>query len=194
MQAAFAFMHMAHSGTSLAAAQRYSRITVVLHWVLAAALLVQVVLGWWMLELPKSPAGLRAGWFNVHKSIGLTLALLIVLRLAWRTTHGAPAADTGTWQRAAAQAVHGMLYACMLLLPVCGFLGSSFTRYPVRWFGWVVPTPHTDWPAAKQLMSDLHYAAAWALVVLVAVHVAAAAWHWVRRDDVPARMGIPSLP
>src|SRR3954467_8165820 len=104
---------------------RYSRAAIALHWILAGALLAQLVLGWWMVDLPKSPPGLRAGWFNVHKSMGMVLAVLVALRFAWRASHppsepdGAPA-----WQRAAAQATHGMLYACMLVMPISGFLGS----------------------------------------------------------------------
>ncbi|MEJ6022059.1 cytochrome b [Ramlibacter sp. PS4R-6] len=172
----------------------YSRATVALHWLLAVLLIAQLVLGWWMVDLPKSPPGLRAGWFNVHKSIGIVLAVLVALRLAWRASHPAPAAHAlPAWQLAAAQATHGALYACMLLMPVSGFLGSSFTRYPIRFFGAALPLPHADWPAAKQLMADFHLAAAYAFVVLVALHVAASAWHWLQHDGVAARMGIPSL-
>jgi len=62
-----------------------------MHWILAIALFAQLALGWWMLELPKSPPGLRAGWFNVHKSIGMTIGLLMLARLGWRLSHVAPA-------------------------------------------------------------------------------------------------------
>jgi cytochrome b561 len=172
----------------------YSRASVALHWLLAALLIAQLVLGWWMVDLPKSPPGLRAGWFNVHKSVGLVLAVLVALRLAWRASHPVEdAAGMPRWQHAVAQATHGMLYACMLLMPVSGFLGSAFTRYPIRFFGAALPVPHVDWPAAKQLMADFHLAAAYAFVALVALHLAAATWHWLQRDGIAARMGIPSL-
>ena len=52
---------------------RYDTVAVFLHWVVAMAILIQLALGWWMIELPKSPPGLRAGWFNVDKSIGVTI-------------------------------------------------------------------------------------------------------------------------
>src|SRR5207245_2618538 len=67
--------------------ERYDKLAITLHWVVAALVLCQISLGWWMLDLPKSPPGLRAGWFNVHKSIGLTIGLLVLFRLAWRIGH-----------------------------------------------------------------------------------------------------------
>ena len=187
--------HMTLSDRHRAArpAVAYSRASVALHWLLAVLLIAQLVLGWWMVDLPKSPPGLRAGWFNVHKSVGIVLATLVALRLAWRASHPVEeAAGLPPWQRAVAEGTHGMLYACMLLMPVSGFLGSAFTRHPIRFFGTVLPVPHADWPVAKQLMSDFHTATAYAFVALVALHVAAAAWHWWQRDGIAARMGIPS--
>ena len=173
---------------------RYSRTAIAMHWILAIALFAQLALGWWMLDLPKSPPGMRAGWFNLHKSIGLTIALLVLLRLVWRATHGAPAdALLPRWQRTAARWAHGLLYACMLAMPLTGYLGSTFTRYPVRYFGMVLPPWNHDWPVAKQLMSNLHYAVAWTFMALLAVHIAAALWHWSLGDGVMDRMGVPSL-
>jgi cytochrome b561 len=172
----------------------YTRIAVAVHWLLAVALFAQLALGWWMLDIPKSPPGLRAGWFNLHKSIGLTIALVVLVRVVWRATH-AVAADVSLqrWQRVAARANHAALYALMLVIPLSGYLGSTFTRYPVRYFGVVLPDWNRDWPAAKQLMSGIHYAAVWLFMALVAVHIAAALWHWLQRDTVCARMGLPAL-
>jgi cytochrome b561 len=187
-------MHARASLQGSLAVIRYSRAAIALHWILAFALFAQLALGWWMLGLPKSPAGLRAGWFNLHKSIGLTIALLVVLRLVWRLTQADPAATLlPRWQRRAARWAHRLLYACMAAMPLSGYLGSTFTRYPVRYFGMVLPQWNHDWPAAKQLMSSLHYAVAWAFMALLALHVAAALWHWSQRDGVTDRMGVPSL-
>jgi cytochrome b561 len=173
----------------------YPRGVIALHWLLALALVAELVLGWWMQELPKAPPGLRAGWFNLHKSIGLTVALALPLRIWWGLTRAKlPRGALPAWQWHASQAAHWMLYACMVVMPLSGYLGSTFTRYPVRYFGITLPDWNRDWPAAKALMSSIHWASAWLFVLLLAVHVAAALWHWSRGDGVCARMGMPALP
>src|SRR5579862_3347911 len=86
----------------------YTRTAVVLHWLIGICVLAQIALGLWMLTIPKSPPGVRAYWFNMHKSIGITLALLIFARLLWRLAHRAPPlpATMPDWQRSAAKASH----------------------------------------------------------------------------------------
>jgi cytochrome b561 len=173
----------------------YTRAAVLVHWVLAAAMLGEIVLGWWMLGLPKTPPGLRAGWFNVHKSIGLTIALVAlpwVLRRLLRPV--AANAELPAWQRHASNVTHALLYLCMLVLPLSGLAGSNFTRYPVLYFGMRLPGWNRDWPAAKELMSTVHVAGVWLLMALVTVHIVAALWHWLRRDTVCGRMGLPPPP
>lgn len=173
---------------------RFTRLAIALHWLLAAALLYQLVLGWWMVDLPKSPPGLRAGWFNWHKSVGLLVGITVLVRLGWRLSHPMPEhAALPRWQAAAARASHLLLYACMLVLPLSGYLGSSFSGYPVRFFGIVLPAWSGSWPVGKSFMSDLHLATVWIFMTLVAVHVCAAVWHWGRGDGVAARMGLPRL-
>jgi cytochrome b561 len=172
---------------------RFTRTAIVLHWLLAAALLYQLALGWWMIDLPKSPPGLRAGWFNWHKSIGMVIGVVVLLRLSWRMAHPAPGhGQLPAWLRRAAQLNHGLLYACMLVLPLSGYLGSNFSGYPVRFFGVALKSWTQAWPAGKEFMSALHYASVWVFMGLVALHVAAALWHWWRRDEVAMRM-LPRL-
>jgi cytochrome b561 len=173
----------------------YPRGVIVLHWLLALALVAEIGLGWWMQELPKAPPGLRAGWFNLHKSIGITVALALPLRIWWGVTRAKLPPDAlPRWQWQASQAAHWALYACMVAMPLSGYLGSTFTKYPVRYFGITLPDWNRDWPAAKELMSSIHWASVWLFVLLLAVHVVAALWHWSRGDGVCARMGMPALP
>lgn len=187
-------MHAHHVDFACSTTNAYTRAAIAIHWLIALALVGQLALGWWMLDIPKSPPGLRAGWFNLHKSIGITLALLVLLRIAWRARRPvAPDASLPRWQRSAARLTHAALYASMLVVPLSGYLGSTFTRYPVKYFGLVLPQWNSEWPAAKELMSSVHYGAVWLLMALIALHVAAALWHWLRRDGVCARMGVPPL-
>ena len=170
---------------------RYDAVAIGFHWVVAALVLAQLALGWWMIELPKSPAGLRAGWFNVHKSIGITIGLLMLARLGWRARHPAPPlpASLPRWQALAARANHAALYACLIVMPLSGYLGSVFSGYPIKYFGVVLP--HWGWasPALKELFSILHFGTVWLLMALIALHIGAALKHLlVNRDGVVARM------
>ena len=165
--------------------ETYTRTAIVLHWLIAAGVFAQITLGWWMIGIPKSPPGLRAYWFNVHKSIGITLGVLIVLRVLWRLAHRAPAlpGSVPRWQRIAARISHAGLYVCMMLMPLTGYLGSSFTKYPIKYFGYTLP--HWGWesPALKELMSQVHYLTVVVFMVLIAVHVAAALKHLLQGND-----------
>ncbi|HEX2200246.1 MAG TPA: cytochrome b [Burkholderiales bacterium] len=169
---------------------RYDRTAVILHWVVGLAVLAQFALGWWMLGVPKGGDGERAWWFNLHKSIGMTLGALVLLRLAWRLRGAPPGLPLPAWQRFAAEASHWGLYACMLTLPLSGFLGSVFSGYPIRYFGLRLPDAALASAPLKNLMSAVHETAAWALAALLALHIGAALWHLARRDGVFRRMWI----
>ena len=175
--------------------ERYGRVAIALHWIIALLVLCQIGLGWWIVDLPKSPPGLRAGWFNLHKSIGLTIGLLMLFRLGWRIGHSPPPLPESTprWQVRAARISHFLFYAALIVQPVVGYLGSSFTRYPIKYFG--VTLPHWGWdaPALKDLCSAVHLGLACLITVLVAIHIAAALKHLlVNRDGVFQRM-LPNL-
>jgi cytochrome b561 len=169
----------------------YHAFSLALHWLVAMLVFGQITLGWWMLSIPKSPPGQRADWFNLHKSIGLTVAALMIVRLAWRRLHRpAPLPQQmPAWQRRAALANHALLYTLLILQPIWGYLGSSFTRYPVRYFGVTLPKWGWDSPALKDLFSALHLGTAWLLALLLALHVGAALKHkLIDRDGVFERM------
>ncbi len=174
------------------AALRYTRVAVVLHWLVAALLVAQFTWGWWMQSIPKQPPGVRVDAFNLHKSAGLLLLALMVLRLGWRLAHAPPPlAGLARGQQAAARATHVLLYALLLAMPLSGYLGSVFSGYPVRWFGLRLP----DWgwsdPTLKNSLGVLHLAASWILLLATLLHVAAALRHALARDGVVRRMTWP---
>ena len=184
-------MKVAAPGFSSENRPRYTRTAIFFHWLLAAGVFAQVSLGLWMIGIPKSPPGVRAYWFNVHKSIGITLGLLVLARLAWRLAHRPPAlpATMVRWQRRAAQVSHYAMYACMIVLPLSGYLGSSFTKYPIKYFGYTLPHWGWDAPALKELCSQVHFVTATLFIVLILLHVSAALKHrFVDRDGVFERM------
>ena len=172
------------------ASSRYTLIAIALHWLLAIGLLYQLGLGVWMEDIPKSPPGIRAEWFNWHKSIGIVLGLFIVLRGVWRLTHRPPQLPTNMprWQAWAATANHALLYVCMIAMPLSGFLGSSFTPYPIKFFG--TPLPRLWEPVAdlKEVFSAIHATCSGVFMVVIATHVMAALWHALRRDGLLKRM------
>ena len=168
---------------------RYTRTAVVLHWLVAAMVIAQVAWGWAMQAIPKSPPGLRADAFNVHKSVGLCILALMLVRLGWRLAHAPPALPAlPRWQQRAAKATHATLYAALLVMPVAGYLGSVFSGYPVKWFGLTLPGWYPKAPLLKQWMSDVHLFTSVVLVALIALHVAGALQHALRGDGVLARM------
>jgi cytochrome b561 len=169
---------------------RYPTAVAVLHWAIALAVIFLVVLGWWMQAIPKEPVGVRAGAYNLHKSIGLVALLLMFARLAWRATHRTPALPPlPVWQRRAALGVHYLLYAAMFADAFSGYLGSATSGYPVKFFGWALP----DWagahPAVKDACSVIHLVTSWLLLGAILVHIGATLYHeWVLRDRLLWRM------
>ena len=172
------------------AAGGYPRTVIVLHWLIAVVVLGLAVLGWWMQVIPKIPVGPRADAYNLHKSIGLTVFVLMAARLAWRASHRPPPLPPlPPWQAWAARAVHALLYAFMFFAAFSGYLGSAVSGYPVKFFGLTLPA----WAAAdselKDACSAVHLWSSWALLAAVGVHVAATLYHqWVLRDGLLARM------
>ncbi|MEO8739360.1 MAG: cytochrome b [Casimicrobiaceae bacterium] len=171
---------------------RYTTTAIVLHWVIALAVIAQIIFGWWMQEIPKLPVGPRVNAFNLHKSIGMSILLLMVMRLTWRATHPPPELPAmPAWQLHAAHMHHWLLYACLFVQPATGYLGSIFSGYPVRFYGVVLPAWAARNDAMKDLMSSVHLVMSWILVAAIVIHVLAALKHHViDRDGLLRRMWV----
>ena len=171
-------------------APRYDRFSMLLHWLMALLLIAQLALGLWMTGLPKDSSGLRAYWFNIHKSLGMVLGLLISVRIVWAAMRPRIASlPMGRTQQVLALFNHRLLYLFMLLAPLSGFLGSVFSGYPIRFFGLKLPKLAQRWDSGKALMSILHEVSVYAMLLLVAVHLLAFVHHqFILRDGLIRRM------
>jgi cytochrome b561 len=168
----------------------YTRTAIALHWVLAVCLLGQILLGWFLEDIPRGTAA-RSWYVNLHKSIGLSLGLLIVFRLAWRLRHAPPPLPKRmpAWQRIAASASHRSLYACMLIMPISGYVASNFGEYGVRYFNVVLMPPWgSDNDAIYAFFNGVHVATSYVFVALIAVHALSGLRHALVRDGVFRRM------
>ena len=167
-------------------AQRYTLPAIVLHWAQAVIVIWLLWLGWTMVDLPKGAE--RSAAYSLHKSLGLLTLLMVVVRLAWRAGHPAPASAATGGEARLARAVHHLLYAFLVMAPIAGYLASSFTPYALKFFG--VEIPKLGWPdeGRNGTFKLLHVAFVWGGAGLVALHVLGALKHAVQRDGTLARM------
>lgn len=170
---------------------RYTLPAIALHWVQAILVVWLLWLGWTMVDLPKG-AG-RSNAYGLHKSLGLLMLLLLVLRLFWRRLHPAPALPFGGREATLAHLTHHLLYAFLFLAPLAGYLATSFTPYGLKLFG--IDVPKLGWPdeTLNSAFKLLHQIAVWGGAGLIVLHVAAVAKHALRRESILQRMLPPGL-
>lgn len=169
----------------------YTGTAIALHWLVALLLLGQYAFGLALDDIPRgTPA--RGHYVNLHKSVGILIGLLILLRIGWRLTHRPPPLPAGMapWQRRAAGFSHAALYACMLALPLSGYLASNFSRHGIKFFNTLRWAPWgPDDKALYAFFNGAHHIAALLLALLVGLHVLAVAKHsFVDRDRLLLRM------
>lgn len=169
---------------------RYTRTARTLHWLLAVMLFGMFILGFYMEGLPLSPNKLKL--YSWHKWSGVTIFLLVLVRLAWRVTHRPPPlpAHMSPLTRFAAHAGHAALYVLMLAIPLSGWLMSSAMGIQTVWFG-VVPLP--DLVAKNQQLGDFFQATHVNLnllfIAMLAGHIGMALkHHYIDRDGTMNRM------
>lgn len=170
--------------------RHWGAISIALHWLTVVLIIGLGTLGLVMTELPTSP--LKISLYALHKSFGLTVLALTVLRLLWRFYAGAPDAVPGMprWQARIAHAVHGALYTLLLAIPLSGWLFNSAAGFPLRWFGlFSLPKlSHYD-KTLKAFAHETHETLFYVLAALLLAHAGAALVHHYRdRDATLARM------
>lgn len=168
----------------------YTTTAKALHWLVGLLMMVVFALGFYMADLPFSPAKLQ--YYSWHKWAGITVLVLAVVRLAWRLTHQPPAlpAQMPLWQQWLAHAGHAVLYGMMLAIPLSGWLMSSAKGFQTVWFG-VLPLPDLVAADAElgKTLATLHAWLNWGFVAVLASHIGAALkHHFIDRDDILTRM------
>lgn len=175
-------------------ADRWGPVSQALHWLVVLLVLVLAIVGLSLDSLPKTP---KSFWvFTLHKSVGVSVLVLVLLRLGWRLYAGAPRPVAGTpgWQARVASATHTLLYALLLAMPLSGWLYDSASGLrPFRWFG-LVALPKLAGPdeALAASAREAHEWLFWLLVALVALHVAAALHHHLFRNDATLSRMLPT--
>jgi cytochrome b561 len=170
---------------------RYSAAQKVLHWTTAVLIVVMVAVGLTMTNMGDGP--LKNALYELHKSTGLLVLVLALIRVAVRRTRSAPPLEPmPEWQRMAAYTSHYSMYVLIVLVPLMGWIATSYCCKPVN-FLWTVPVslPIPDAPtmeAAKPLFL-IHFTLAFILAAIVTIHVTAALHHhFVKRDRTLLRM------
>jgi cytochrome b561 len=166
----------------------YGTTAKIFHWLIVALLLVQFPIGWFMPDIHRGPPGKA---MILHVSFGMTILVLIVLRLIWRLTHPvAPESSLPRWQHLTSEGVHWLLYALVLATTLTGWLFASLRGWTISYF-FTFPLPMLAQanPQGVRVTDGWHQATEWALLVVIGVHVAAALAHiFIYRDRIMQRM------
>jgi len=170
-------------------AEAYGLISIFLHWLFFLAVVGLFGLGLYMTGLDyyhplynRLPA--------IHKSVGLLLAALYLLRLGWRWANPQPVLLGGHWEVRLARAVHWLMYLLLLVMFVSGYFIASAEGEPIPVFDWFsVPALVLPLEDQADVAGEIHEIAAWALILLAAGHAGAALkHHFIDRDRTLVRM------
>ncbi len=189
----------------------YTRTAIILHWLIAICIFGMFALGWFMTDLPKEApkqmtydlfnwgvytweltkeASPRSFYFNLHKSIGVTILGLVIIRFLWRITHKPPAILTSykAWERKFSTAAHHLLYLLMFAIPLSGLVMSVASKYGVKWFG-IDFISGIDNKGLREITHEVHEIAGLIILVIIALHILAALKHkFINKDDTMKRM------
>ena len=179
------------------ARSRYSSVAIALHWITGLLILGNLIGGLTMdywLDSP-DPAMKQTGFFiiGLHKSIGMTVLVLTLVRLAWRIGNPPPPLPSHMTrvEIILARLTHFAFYVLMLALPLTGWAMVSTGKvvYPTVWFGLFTVPPLPLPKSLGELFQESHELLAWVMIATLALHIAAAIkHHYLDRDDVLARM------
>ena len=170
---------------------RYSTVSIVLHWTIAILIIANATFGGWMEDASDSE---KLGYYQLHKSVGITILALSLIRLGWRFGHPWPAFPGGmpSWERMLARTTHVLFYVLMIGAPLLGWAAASAGGAPeVPLYG-AVPAPNLPLPLNEDLaeeLGDIHKLMVKAIYVVLGLHVLGALkHHFFDKDEVLHRM------
>ncbi|GAA4362471.1 cytochrome b [Kangiella marina] len=151
---------------------KYTLLMRILHWLIAVLILGMIGVGWYMAGLPDEHPT-KYDIYAIHKSIGITLLGLVIIRLLVRFFSPIPKLphDLAWWEKLLTKTVHFLLYALMLLVPISGYLMSDFAGFPVEWFGIEVPGLVDDDMDRSQGALAAHGILPYILLGLIGLHL-----------------------
>jgi cytochrome b561 len=168
----------------------YPPMSKLLHWLVAAAVLTTLPVSIAMGRVAAGPA--QDFLFNFHKSLGILILVLMVLRLINRVVAGAPPPEPGIepWHKVMSSAVHGLLYVLLVTMPIVGWIANSAYGAATPFFGlFTLPKLVADNEALAKQLFTLHTWAGFLVILLAGMHIGGALFHYVvRRDQVLQRM------
>ncbi len=168
---------------------QFGWVAIALHWVMALAIFAMFALGFWMVEL-----NYYDSWYHdapyIHKAIGMLLLFLLAFRIVWVLANVKPDILGLAWERMIALIVHRTHYVLMLALMVTGYLIPTANSVGIDVFGWfTVPASLSFTKEEADIVGKIHWAAAWAMMGLAALHTGAALkHHFIDRDATLLRM------
>lgn len=172
--------------------ERWGPVSQLLHWTIVLLILGQGTVGLLMTEMRNSPDKIQV--YALHKSFGLTILTLVVLRLLWRWYAGTPRPVMGTpqWQERIASLTHWALYVLLFAIPISGWVLNSAAGFPLQWFGlFNLPAITGKDHDLHELAEELHELLFWILVSLALVHAAAAFYHHLFQHDATLARMLP---
>jgi len=189
----------------------YTKTAKVLHWLIAIGIFIMFGIGWFMADLPKdvpkqtafdvfdlgiytwqsaeaiSP---RNFYFNLHKSVGVTIFALIIIRVLWRFSHKPPAllASYKEFERKLAKGTHYLLYLLMVALPLSGLIMVIYGKYGVKWFG-IDLFGGLDSKPMRDAFKEVHEIIGLIILAVLALHILGALKHkFIDKDETLSRM------
>lgn len=169
--------------------KNYNVLARAIHWLSAVVVIGMFAVGLWMVDL-----SYYSEWYRTaphwHKSIGILLAALTLFRVVWKSVTPSPKVEGESYEVIGAKLAHLVMYAILLALPISGYLISTEDGRGIDVFNWfTLPGLGALFEGQADMAGQIHFYAAWALILIAAVHaIAALKHHFINKDNTLRKM------